>query len=125
MIYIYQHPETGEIEEVVQSMNDEHVFFKDGIKWNRVFTKPYASIDSKIDPNSVKDFVSKTGSKKGTVGDMLDLSAELSEKRAEKHGGEDPIKRKYFDDYKKNTKGKKHLLDKPKKIKTDIATIEF
>ena len=32
--------------------------------------------------------------------------------------GEDPLKRKYFDDYKKKTNGKRHLKDLPKKIET-------
>ena len=54
----------------------------------------------------------------------MDYSAELSEKRAALNGGEDPIKRKHFDNYEKKT-GKKHLKDKPKKIETKNATIEF
>lgn len=125
MIYLYEHPETGETREVIQGMNDIHEYFEDGVKWNRVFTVPHASIDTKIDPNSAADFVKKTGSKKGTFGDMMDLSAELSERRAEQHGGEDPVKRKLFDDYKKENKGKKHFHDRPKKIETKTATIEF
>ena len=48
---------------------------------------------------------------KGSVGDMLDYSKELSEKRAEKNGGVDPVKQKYFRNYEKKT-GKKHLADK-------------
>ena len=30
-IYLYKNPETEEIKEVFQGMNDEHVFSKDGI----------------------------------------------------------------------------------------------
>ena len=43
----------------------------------------------------------------------------------ELNGGEDPLKRKYFDDYKKTRNGKKHIKDRPKKIDTKNATIEF
>ena len=36
-LYTYEHPETGETLDVVQGMNDEHVYVsEDGIKWNRV-----------------------------------------------------------------------------------------
>jgi hypothetical protein len=61
---------------------------------------------------------------KGTYGDLLDYSAELSEKRASKDG-EDPLKRKYFEEYKKKRGGKKHLKDVPKKIETKNYKIEF
>ncbi len=123
-LYLYQNEETGEIKEILQGMNDKHEYYQDGIAWKRIFTIPNASIDTTIDPHSAKDFVNKTGSKKGTVGDMMDLSAELSEKRASATG-EDPVKRKFFDDYKKKNKGKKHLKDTPKKIETKSAIIEF
>lgn len=123
-IYLYQHPETEEIKEILQGMNDPHVFEEDNIQWNRVYTVPRASIDTKINPFSANEFVAKTGSKKGTVGEVMDLSAELSEKRAESTGGTDPVKQKLFNDYKNKT-GKKHLLDKPKVIETKIAKIEL
>jgi hypothetical protein len=42
------------------------------------------------------------------MGDMFDYSAEMSQRRAEKAGGVDPVKQKYFDDYSKRTNGKKH-----------------
>jgi hypothetical protein len=37
---------------------------------------------------------------KGTYGDLIDYSSEMSNKREEKCGTEDPIKRKYFNEYK-------------------------
>ena len=55
---------------------------------------------------------------------MMDLSSELSEKRAESHGKEDPVKRQMFNDYNKRV-GKKHLLDKPKVIETSKVKIEL
>ena len=61
---------------------------------------------------------------KGTVGDALDYSAELSAKRAESNGGEDPIKRKAFKDYEKSV-GKKHLSDKKKTIGTPKIRVDL
>ena len=110
-IYIYKHPEEDIYEEVVQGMNDPHVFSKDGIEWQRVFLSPNAAISSSDDPFSSNAFVEKTANMKGTFGDMMDYSAELSEKRAEKSGGEDPLKKKMFSDYEKRV-GKKHFADK-------------
>lgn len=100
MIYLYQNPQSGEIVEVTQGMNDIHEFYgKDGVKWNRVFTTPNASIDSKIDPFSSRAFLDKT-KQKGNVGDLIDRSKELSERRKDKLGY-DPILKKEVDSYKK------------------------
>lgn len=99
MLYVYQHPDTGEIVEVSQGMNDEHVYVVDGVKWNRIFTVPNASIDTKIDPFSSKDFAQKT-LKKGTMGDLFDRSRELSEKRKDKEGY-DPVEKKQAEKYNK------------------------
>jgi len=106
-IYIYENPSTGEVREVLQSMNEEHCYSEDGQEWVRVWTLPQMSIDTKLDPFSSKDFVKKTD-KSGTYGDLLDRSAELSEIRANKNGGVDPLKQKYFDDYAKKRGGKRH-----------------
>jgi len=124
-IYTYKHPETGEYIEVVQTMSEEHVYTDEsGVEWKRVFTIPHATIDTKDDAWSHNQFVEKTGKMRGTVGDVLDYSAELSAKRAEANGGEDPIKRKAFDDYKKQT-GKKHLSDRKKTIETSRVKIDL
>lgn len=123
-IYLYQNEETGEVKEILQSMNEEHVYFENGLQWKRVYTVPSASIDTNINPFSEKEFVEKTGTKRGTIGDVMDLSSELSQKRAELNGKEDPVKRKMFNDYEKKT-GKKHLSDKPKVIENSKVKIEL
>jgi predicted nucleic acid-binding Zn ribbon protein len=49
--YVYQNPNTGEVIEVMQSMKEKHEYTdSEGVKWNRVFLNPNASIDTKIDP---------------------------------------------------------------------------
>ena len=109
-IYIYKHPEEEKYTEVVQGMNDEHIHFdSDGLKWKRIFTIPNASIDTHIDPHSSKEFVDKTASKKGTFGEMMNYSKEMSERRSESNGGIDPVKEKHFADYSKSRNGAKHL----------------
>jgi len=89
--------------EVSQGMNDVHEYYDEtGLKWHRVFTSPNASVDSNIDPFSSKAFVNKTGSK-GTVGDLIDRSKEMSERRKDKIGY-DPVLKKEVEKYKKKFK---------------------
>ena len=78
-----------------------------GVKWKRIFTKPQASFDTHADPYSGADFVKATN-KKGSIGDLWDRSAEMGAKRKDKEGGRDPIQQKFYDDYAKRRKGKRH-----------------
>ena len=114
--YLYENPETGEVISVTQGVNDDHSYEEDGRQFDRVFTIPNASIDTNIDPNSKQDFLEKTRNKAGTLGEMMDRSAELSEKRKELNGGTDPVQTKYFENYSKKRKGLKHQND-PSKYK--------
>ena len=125
--YLYKHPEEDQYVEVIQGMNDKHEFFDhNGLEWKRVFTVPQAIISagSEVDPFNQKQQVEKTGQMKGTMGDLYDFSREMSERRAEKLGYEDPVRRKFLNDYHKRT-GSKHLDDIPKKIETKHATIDL
>jgi hypothetical protein len=122
--YTFLNDETGEYKDVFFKMNDKKEYFgEDGKPWRRIYHVPTTSIDTKIDPFSASEFIRKTN-KKGTVGDVMDLSAELSEQRAEKTGNGDPVKGKLFKDYEKKV-GKKHLLDKPKVIENSKVKIEL
>ena len=122
--YLYQNPETKEVKEIWQGMNETHTYMEDGKPWQRIFTSPNTCIDGVLSNVSQQKFVEKTANMKGTVGDILDYSAELSERRAERNGGTDPVKKKHFEEYKQKV-GKKHLADVPKKIETKSAIIEF
>ena len=107
--YLFQHPKTDEIIEVVQRMQDPHTFVdKEGVEWVRVFTSPNAAVtDNLISADtSESEFVRKTAEKNYSLGDMWNLSAELSEKR-KRVNGNDPIKEKEKKRYEKRT-GKKH-----------------
>ena len=106
--YIYSNPQNpSEIIEIIQSVNDKHVFIKDNVKWNRVWTNPQIGADTKIDPFNSKAFVNKTGKNPGKLGDILDQSKEMSLRR-ESHLGYDPLKEKYYNKYSGVRKGKLH-----------------
>lgn len=125
--YEYINEETGEKICIFQKMNEDHSYCDQfGKSWRRLFSTPQLNTNStnSIDPFSKKAFIEATN-KKGTVGDVLDLSAELSEKRAQKSNtGEDPVKRNSFSEYEKRV-GKKHFSDKPKKISSKGVEVEF
>lgn len=78
--YPFENPETGEIRDFRFGMNDEKIVEIDGIKWNRVFVSPNITFDLFVDPSNPKAFMRKT-EKGGTMGDLMDLSKEMSEKR--------------------------------------------
>jgi hypothetical protein len=110
MIYTYQHPETGEIKDVSQPVNAEHVYSENGVKWNRVFNIPYTASNTKVNPFSKSEFVNHFDGKKVTVGDISEASAEMSATREQKLG-QDPVKTKFFDDYSKKRRGINHPDD--------------
>jgi len=110
-VYIFQHPVTKKVKEVVQKMNEPHVFAsKDGTEWDRVFQSPNMAVDNSDSmgaDTSCEDFVRKTKDKNYNLGEMWKLSAELSKKRA-KGGGKDHVKEKAEKAYSKKCKGKRH-----------------
>lgn len=59
-IYLYQHPQTDEVLEVFQGMNDIHEYTDDsGVQWNRIFLSPNAAIDPDADPFDNSKFIEK------------------------------------------------------------------
>ena len=111
-IYIYKHPEKEEYKEIIQTMNEEHIYIdEDGAKWKREWTNPQLNCESNIDPFSNSDFINKTGNMKGSLGDMQNYSKELSEKRASMNGGVDPVQKKYYDNYAKERRGARHMSE--------------
>ena len=101
-MYLFENPETGEVIELFFYMKEEKVHIDDNnIEWKRIFTPCNLSTDAKIDPWKADDFVNKTQKKKGTMGDLMDQSAELSAQRAAENNGVDPVKEKYYKKYSK------------------------
>lgn len=109
-LYTFEHPTTGEQQDIIFSINDDKIFVDEsGIKWNRIFLAPNVSVDAGIDPFSKNQFLDKTN-KQGTVGEIMDISREMSDKRKSKLGY-DPIQKEYFKKYSEKRSGTKHHLD--------------
>jgi len=127
-LYLYENVETGEISEILQSMNDVHEYHgKDGLEqglWRRVYVNPTLSFDTKMDAFDSKSFVASTVNKNDTYGDLQNRAAEASEIRAGKNGGIDPVKEKYYKDYNKKTNGKLHPQEQKEKFKKAIEKAE-
>ena len=126
-LYLFSNPSNeNDIIEVIMSVNDNHEFIKDGIGWNRVFTKPNASIDTKNDAYDDKKNLQKIANTKGTIGNMEDFAAEQSAKREEKLGV-DPIKQQTYEKYSKERGGKIHPQQRAEKAKqlTKEVMIKF
>lgn len=109
--YLYEDPETGKVVSVIQGIDEDHTYEEDGKEFDRVFTSPNASIDTKVDAFSKSDFLEKTRNKKGTYGDLFDASKEASLKREERLG-HDPVKQEHFKKYSEKRNGMKHQQDK-------------
>jgi hypothetical protein len=120
--YSFINPLTQEVKDVFFHMNDVKEYSTDGVKWERLYAIPRASIDTHCDEFSQKDFLKRTH-KTCKVGDLMDLSAEMSEKRKER-AGVDPIQQRVFADYKRAT-NKPHPQDRPKKIETKDFELEL
>jgi hypothetical protein len=73
------------------------IYLQDG-KWTRIASLTNNRVDAKIDPFSEKEFVEKTGKKKGTINDLWETSKELSKQR-EAILGSDPVLEKFHNDY--------------------------
>lgn len=119
--YLFANPENeNDIIEVVQAINEDHSkHIKDGKIYLRIFTIPNMAVDTICDPNSASDFV-KVTNKKGTIGELMDRSAELSAKRADKDGL-DPVKEKFYENYSKTRAGSVHPEVKKRKLKEKAA----
>jgi len=123
-IYIYEHPKTHKQVEVQQKMTDLHEFIDEkGVKYNRVFLSTKTCVDTLADPWSKEAWMRKTAKRGMTIGDMMNESAALSEKRAVLTG-RDPIKQKVFDDYTKKT-GKDHPENRPKRIENEHVILDL
>ena len=109
-LYTFEHPISGELQDIVFGINDDKIFIDEqGVKWNRVFLAPNVSIDTDVDPFSKNQFLEKT-SGAGTVGELMDRSRDMSEKRKQKLGY-DPVQKEYFKKYSEKRSGNKHHLD--------------
>ncbi len=129
--YTFFNKITQEYRDVFFKMLDDKIYNgEDGTEvdiWERRWYPPNASVDSisNTNPFDTRAHVDKTGKMKGNLGDLFNISKEMSERRQDKIGGEDPVKRQFFNDYQKKNNGAKHFSDRPDKIETKHAIIDF
>ena len=108
--YLFIHPDSEETIEIFQKYDEPHIYIDEkGVEWGRIFTVPNVGIDTRTDPFSKDDYTRSTD-KKGNLGDLYDRAKEDSQKRKDKMGY-DPVQKKWFDDYSKERRGKKHPND--------------
>lgn len=126
-LYEFFNETTGESVDVFFHMTDEKVYNgEDGTEigqWRRVYHAPLAAIDTKLDPRDKNAFVRRT-EKYTKLGEMQDISREMSEKRAAKDG-KDPVREKWLDNYEKSRNGKKHFERIPKVVETPHIKIDM
>jgi len=120
-LYLYENEETGEVVEVLQGMTELHEYHgtngREKGLWRRVYVNPNIATDTKLDPFDKKSFIKSTVGKNDTYGDLQNRAAEASEARAQKYGGKDPVKEKYYAEYNKMTNGKLHPQQQKEKFK--------
>jgi hypothetical protein len=125
-IYIFSHPKTGEVREIFFHMNEDKSYTdENGVNWRREYSSPELNASGKSDPWNSKQFVEKTGKERGKLGDMLDMSADLSKERASQNGGVDPLKEKYYKNYSKERNGAIHPDKNPKTFENKHVKIDL
>jgi len=133
MIYTFKNTKTGETKEVEMSMKNYKPYKgEDGNEdnWERVYEIPQVNMGvstaKSIDPWDNNSFVNRTKEMKGTYGELLDHAKELSDQRAKQSlTGEDPVKRKYLDNYSKERGGKKHSSEMKKTFENKHIKIDL
>lgn len=125
-LYTFMHPKTEETIDVFFHMSDDKLYTdENGTEWIRQYFSPELNTTGKTDPWNSKQFVEKTGRTTGKVGDMLDLSQEMSKERASQNGGVDPVKEKYYKNYSKERNGAIHEDKKPKSFENKHVKIDL
>ncbi len=80
----------------------------DGREYKRVYDEPpLIGKDMHHNDGTFNDFRKATDGKNVRMGDLYDISKEMSEKRAHQNGGLDPVKERMYKDYERKFK-KKH-----------------
>lgn len=109
-VFEFQHEESGEIISVLVAISEpdeaRHKQIVDGKTYKRLYSAPIAAKDTLVKDATNQDFKRVTQGKNLTVGQMWEISKEMSEQRQDKNGGIDPVKEQFYKDYEKKTGGK-------------------
>lgn len=91
----------------------------DGVTYKRVYSAPRAAVDTQKGSLSQEDFNRVTQNKNLKVGDFWEISKEMSQDRADKNGGYDPVKEKFYERHlKEYGKPHKDVIDRNVREKT-------
>lgn len=125
-LYTFFNPLNGDTIDVFFHMNDDKKYIdKNGLEWKRKYHSPELNATGSTDAWNSKQFVEKTGRNKGKLGDMLDMSADLSKERASQNNGVDPLKEKYYKRYSKERNGAIHPDKNPKTFENKHVKIDL
>jgi hypothetical protein len=125
-LYTFLHPVNGKTIDVFFHMNDEKKYIdENGVEWQREYHSPELNATGSTDAWNSKQFVEKTGRNAGKLGDMLDMSADLSKERASQNNGVDPLKEKYYKRYSKERNGAIHPDKNPKTFENKHVKIDL
>jgi hypothetical protein len=84
-----------------------HTQVVDGTTYKRVYSAPLAAVDTQKGALTQNDFNRVTTNKNLKVGDMWNIAQEMSQDRADKNGGYDPVREKFYEKHQKEF-GKPH-----------------
>lgn len=96
-----------------------HTQVVDGVTYKRVYSAPLAAVDTVKGSLEQRDFNRVTQNKNLKVGDMWNIAQEMSQDRADKNGGYDPVKEKFYERHlKEYGKPHKDVIDRNVREKT-------
>jgi hypothetical protein len=129
-VYDYADPATGKIISVLVTLTEpdsaRHTQVQDGVTYNRIYSAPLAAMDTQKGSMTQQDFNRVTQNKNLKVGDFWEISKEMSQDRADKNGGYDPVKEKFCEKHQKEY-GKPHkdVIDRNVRQKTAKVMAEM
>lgn len=122
-VYDYADEATGKVISVLVRLDEpdeaRRVQIQDGITYKRIYSAPLAAVDTAKGSLSQEDFNRVTQNKNLKVGDFWDISREMSQDRADRNGGYDPVKEKFYEKHlKEYGKPHKDVIDRNVRAKT-------
>lgn len=125
-VYDYFSEQTGKTVSVLVRLDEpdlaRQVQVQDGVTYRRVYSAPAAARDMSKGSLSQADFNRCADGKNLKVGDLWAMSQEMSQERANKNGGRDPVKEKMYDKHLKEY-GKPHTDVIHRNVKEKTAKI--
>ncbi len=122
-VYDFADPATGKVISVLVRLDETNearqTQVQDGVTYKRVYSAPAAAHDTIKGSATQQDFHRCADGKNLKVGDLWDMSREMSQDRADRNGGYDPVREKLYEKHQKEF-GKPHqdVIERNVKEKT-------